>query len=146
MLSTQGLLLLRDIELSFCAGAWLSVIVLSYAVVDATLRDIETGDYKSKAADLYGENEDLDWLRRLRNELVHVLPPGSPSLVWKHSPNDLVACHAALEADACRAVTLAYKAIYANVEPNSRSNGRAAEVPASSTAVAARRSPRRYGS
>ncbi|MES2383280.1 MAG: hypothetical protein V4593_01945 [Pseudomonadota bacterium] len=113
MLSTQGLLLLRDIERAFCAGAWLSVVVLAYAVVDATLRDVATGDYKSKAADLYGSNPDLDWLRTLRNEIVHVSPPGSPSGLWKLPATDLSACHEALEHEAQRAVALAYRQVFA---------------------------------
>ena len=112
-LSTQGLLLLYDIEKAFCAGAWLSVIVLAYAVVDATLRDVATGDYKSKAADLYGSNSDLEWLRNIRNQIVHVSPPGTPSALWKLPPNNLPACQEALEPEAKRAVALAYRQIYA---------------------------------
>lgn len=113
ILSTQGRLLLHDIEKSFCAGAWLSVIVLAYAVVDATLRDVATGDYKSKATDLYGSNPDLDWLRTLRNEIVHVSPPRSPSSLWKLPATDLSACHDALEPEAQRAVALAYRQVFA---------------------------------
>jgi hypothetical protein len=112
-LSTQGLLLLNDIEKAFCAGAWISVIVLTYAVVDATLRDIATGDYRSKAADLYGSNSDLEWLRNIRNQIVHVSPPGTRSELWKLPPSNLAACHEALEPEAGRAVTLAYRQVYA---------------------------------
>lgn len=112
-LSTQGLLLLRDIERAFCAGAWLSVVVLAYAVVDATLRDVVTGDYKSKGVDLYRSNPDLDWLRNLRNAIVHVSPPGSASVLWKLPASDLSACHEALEEDAQRAVALAYRHVFA---------------------------------
>jgi len=112
-LSTQGLLLLHDIEKAFCAGAWMSVVVLAYAVVDATLRDVVTGDYKSQAADLYGSNPDLEWLRNLRNQVVHVSAPGTPSTLWKLPPSDLMGCHNALEPEAKRAVTLAYRQVYA---------------------------------
>ncbi|MDB5810172.1 MAG: hypothetical protein JWN94_2294 [Betaproteobacteria bacterium] len=112
-LSTQGLLLLYDIEKAFCAGAWISVIVLSYAVVDATLRDVATGDYYGKAADLYGSNFELEWLRKMRNQIVHVPPPGTPSLLWKQQPSNFPACHEALEPEAQRAVTLAYRQVYA---------------------------------
>lgn len=114
VLSTHGLLLLHDIEKSFCAGAWVSVIVLSYAVVDATLRDVATGDYRASARDLYGRNPDLEWLRNLRNQIVHVSPPGSASDLWKLPANDLVACHEALELDARWAVTLAYRQVFAH--------------------------------
>ena len=112
-LSTQGLLLLYDIEKAFSVGAWMSVIVLAYAVVDATLRDVATGDYKSKAADLYGSNSDLEWLRNIRNQIVHVSPPGTPSLLWKQQSSNLPACQEALEPEAKRAVALAYRQVYA---------------------------------
>jgi hypothetical protein len=112
-LSTQGLLLLIDIEKAFCAGAWLSVIVLSYAVVDATLRDVTSGDYKSPASELYGGNRDLDWLRNLRNQIVHVGQPGNQSALWKLAPYNLPECHAALEEESKRAVMLAYRQVYA---------------------------------
>jgi hypothetical protein len=113
-LSTQGLLLLCDIEKAFCAGAWISVIVLAYAVVDATLRDIATGDYKSKAAYLYGSDADLEWLRNIRNQAVHVSPPGSPPALWKLPPNNLAACQEALEPEARRAVVIAYRQVHAH--------------------------------
>ena len=112
-LSTQGLLLFMDIERAYVAGAWLSVVVLSYAVIDATLRDIVTGDYKRAAREIYGANADLDWLRTLRNDIIHVSAAGTPSTLWQRPPSDLVACHAALEDDAQRAVRLAYRQVYA---------------------------------
>jgi hypothetical protein len=112
-LSTQALLLLCDLEKAFCAGAWISVIVLAYAVADATLREIATGDYKSKAADLYGSNADLEWLRKIRNQAVHVSVPGSPSVLWKVPPNNLAACQEALEPEAKRAVVIAYRQVHA---------------------------------
>jgi hypothetical protein len=115
-ISTQGLLLLIDVEKSFCAGAWLSVVVLSYAIVDATLRDITTGDYIAKTKELYGTDPDLEWLRSLRNQVVHVSPTGSPSAVWKLPANDLAACHAALEPEAKRAIALAYRQVHARAD------------------------------
>lgn len=114
MLSTQGLLLLCDIEKAFCAGAWISVIVLAYAVVDATLRDIATGDYKNNAAHLYGSDPDLKWLRNIRNQAVHVSPPGTPSVLWKLPPSNLAACQEALESEARRAVVIAYRQVHAH--------------------------------
>jgi hypothetical protein len=110
-LSTQGLLLLRDIEIAFCAGAWLSVIILSYAAIDATLRDVQTGDHDSMTAEPYGDDPELDWLGGLRNQLVHVSPPGTPSAVWKLPPADLIACHAALEPETKRPVAMVYRQI-----------------------------------
>ena len=111
--SSHTLLLLIDIELAFCAGAWLSVIVLSQASVEATLRQITTGDYKSKAAAMFGSDSELQWLRTLRNEVIHAAEPGTPSQLWKLAPDSLISCHSALEPEAQRAVTLVYKAAYA---------------------------------
>jgi hypothetical protein len=115
-LSSHSLLLLIDIELAFCAGAWLAVLVLSQASVEATLRQILTDDYDSSAATLFGKVAELHWLRGLRNEILHVAEPGTPSQIWKLPSDDLPSCHAALEPEAKRAVTLAYRALYVGAE------------------------------
>jgi hypothetical protein len=111
--SSHSLLLLIDIELAFCAGAWLSVVVLSHASVEATLRQISLEDYSSRAVALFGKDPELHWLRVLRNEVLHAAEPGSPSQLWKLPPENLVHCHSALEPEAKRAISLAYKAVYA---------------------------------
>jgi hypothetical protein len=110
--SSHSLLLLIDIELAFCAGAWFAVIVLSHASVEATLRQIEQNDFSSTAAKLFGLDPELKWLRVLRNEVLHAAEPGSPSQLWKDRPEDLIRCHSLLEPEAKRAVALAYKAVY----------------------------------
>ena len=110
--SSHSLLLLIDIELAFCAGAWLSVVVLCQACVEATLRQITTEDYKASAATLFAGNPDLQWLRQIRNEVLHAYEPGTPSDLWKLPSDNIVACHSALQAEAQRAVALAYEAVY----------------------------------
>ncbi len=115
-LSPQGLLLQRDLEIAFFAGAWISVIVISYAAIEATARDIAIGDYESSSAKLFDSSEELQQLRKLRNQLVHVSPPGTPSVVWKLQSNDLAASHTSLEDEARRAVELVFRAIYASNE------------------------------
>lgn len=114
-LSSHALLLI-DIERAFCAGAWLAVVTLSHASVEATLRQILYEDYDSSAVELFGKVEDLHWLRAIRNEILHASEPGTPSKIWKHSSDDLPACHAALEPEAKRAVELAYRALYVGAE------------------------------
>jgi hypothetical protein len=106
------LLLQIDIERAFCAGAWLSVIVLSHASVEAMLRQILLNDYKSTSAELSGSIDDLHWLRLLRNEVLHAAEPGTPSQLWKRSSDNIPNCHDALEPEARRAVEIAYKALY----------------------------------
>ena len=110
-LSTHGLLLQVDARRAFLAGAWASVIVMAQATIEATLRDLQTQDYKSKAKELFLDQEDLERIRCLRNELVHPQAPGTKSLIWVVSGGDYAACHAALETDAKKAYELMLEAI-----------------------------------
>jgi hypothetical protein len=109
--STQGLLLLLDVQRAFVGGAWLSVIVLAQAAIEATIREIETQDFESKAKALFDGLPELERIRELRNEIVHPLKPGSRSLVWA-TTHDIAGCHDALEIDAKRAVELLFKVVY----------------------------------
>lgn len=111
-ISTTALLLEVDIRAAFCAGAWLSVVVLSAAAVEAQFRHVYTEDYESNAFALYGKNPDLQWLRELRNEILHVSKPGSSSNLWKGNPNDLRAVHHALESEAKRAIAIMFSTNY----------------------------------
>ena len=111
-LSTHGLLLQYDIERAFCAGAWLSVIVLVQSAIEATIRDIDSKDYETKAFQIFAGNNELERIRAFRNEILHPLEPGSPSKVWTVSGGDVRACHASLEDDAKLAVQRMYIIIY----------------------------------
>jgi hypothetical protein len=110
--SSHALLLLVDIEYGFRAGAWVSVIVLSQACIEATFRQLDSNNYTSPSIDFLGNDEELNWLRTLRNEVLHSKEPGSISKLWKLPSDDIPACHAALEPDAKRAVQLAFREIY----------------------------------
>jgi hypothetical protein len=110
--STQALLLVRDVELAFYGGAWISVIVLCHAAIDATLRQVRSDDYESTSQALFEGDADLQWLRRLRNNIMHVSEPGAPSAVWKVGGGNVAAAHGALESDARRAVELLFRTIY----------------------------------
>lgn len=111
--SSHALLLLADIEYAFRAGAWLSVIVLSYASIEATFRQLVYENHTSASIDLLGSDEDLNWLRTLRNEVLHSKEPGTESKLWKLTSDDIPACLAALEPEAKRAIRLAFRVIYA---------------------------------
>jgi hypothetical protein len=115
-LSSHSLLLLIDIERAFCAGAWLSAIVLSQASIEATIRQVVKEDYESGAARLFGNDPELRWLRELRNEVLHSGEPGTPSKIWMRSSDNIPECHAALEPEARRAVVVAYRAMYVDTE------------------------------
>lgn len=112
--SSHSLLLLVDIEYAFRSGAWLSVIVLSFACIEATKRQIATNDHTSKATDLVDDDADVKWLRTLRNEVLHSKEPGTEAMIWKGTPDNIPACQAALEPEAKRAVQLAFRVIYEN--------------------------------
>jgi len=107
LLSRHGILLSYDVEIAFCAGAWLSVIVLAHAAIDATLRDLCAFDYETNSKAIFGDDEDLQWLRKLRNHLVHVKPPDHAAALPKEAEDD-----ASLETDAQRAAALLYRVIY----------------------------------
>ena len=112
--STNALLLEIDIRAAFRGGAWLSVIVLAAAAIEAQFRHVYTEDYDSKAIALYGANAELHWLRDLRNEILHVSKPGTKSSLWKEAPNDLLACHDALEPEAKRSISIMFRTISVN--------------------------------
>lgn len=95
----------------------MSVIVLSFSCIEATLRQLKTDDYSSNAFELLGDDKDLDWLRTIRNEILHSGEPRSVSKLWKlPSSDDIPACQASLEPEAKRAVRLAFRVIYANTK------------------------------
>ena len=86
----------------------MSVIILCHAAIDATIRDTETGDYASNSKKLFGGDIDLEWLRKIRNRLVHVSPESNPKL------GDFDVYQESLETDAMRAVQLLFCIIYAS--------------------------------
>ena len=112
LLSLHALLLEIDIGHAFCAGAWVSTIVLACAAIEAKVRQIDTENYESKIGALLKWNSELRWLTEMRNEFMHAAQPGTKSNIWKANPNDLGTCHAALEADARRAITIMFKTLY----------------------------------
>src|SRR5438552_27211 len=99
-LSPHGTLLTYDIEIAFCAGAWISVIVLAHAAIDATIRDTELCDYASNSKRIFGGDADLEWLRILRNRLVHAADPETNSYFPEGALDDVAAFQERLEDDA----------------------------------------------
>lgn len=108
LLSDQGTLLIYDVHRAFCAGAWISVIVLCHAAIDSTIRDTELGDYTSNSKKIFGGDAELEWLRKTRNRLVHVSPDTDPKLA------DFDIYHDSREPDARRSVELLFRVIYAS--------------------------------
>lgn len=112
LISSHSLLLEIDIGNAFAAGAWISTIVLACAAIEAKVRQIDTENYESKLAALLKWNSELRWLTDVRNEIMHAGKPGTKSKLWKADPNDLRACHDALESDARRAIIVMFKTLY----------------------------------
>ena len=86
--------LLAELELVFCAGAWASVVILAWTLVEAAERRTSRGDATPPA--------DVDWLREQRNRLVHV------SGALADMPDE-----APLEAAAQGAVRVVFKTLFA---------------------------------
>jgi len=106
-----ALVLFQDMELAYCAGAWISVIIMSISIIDAHLRE-ETGEEKMGTARLlsnYYEGENIDWLRNFRNKYVHC-DINNPIL-------DLDSYYTKekdLEQDATTAIKMVIKALFQN--------------------------------
>jgi hypothetical protein len=109
LVSSQGVFISYDLDIAFCAGAWVSVVILAHAAIDATIRDTELGDYRSNSKVIFADEPDLEWLRKRRNSLVHVREGYDPSDL-----DTIDDYHATLEADARRAMELVFRTFYAN--------------------------------
>jgi len=112
LLSAQGTFLSRDMDLAFCSGAWVAVIIIAHAVIDAWLRDTVEGDYKSNSYQLFGDDHDLQWLRKKRNLLVHVQE--DQTTIDEAELHKIEENYESLEPDARRAVGMVFRVMYAN--------------------------------
>lgn len=87
----QAETLLAELEDVFCAGAWLSTVILSAAVIEAHLRETAApGNPLENTRDLFHRLDlpaEFEELRLLRNRLVHVQPGApvlGPDMHWSH--------------------------------------------------------------
>lgn len=65
VLSEQACALMIDLQAIFCAGAWASTVILAATIVDSQLRYAAPDEVLA---------EELEWLRRTRNALIHENP------------------------------------------------------------------------
>jgi hypothetical protein len=110
LLSEQACALTADLQCVFCAGAWIAVIVLAAAAIDAHLHDSEgfSGNAK-RAIDAAGADPHLHNLRKRRNTLIHA-GPDRPAVTVDQQWAERVR----LEGDARLAVELVFRVFYAN--------------------------------
>ncbi len=98
VLSEQACALMIDLQAVFCAGAWASTVILAAVIVDSQLRYTPSDPALS---------EELAWLRRTRNALVHE-NPNAPELTVE----DQWMNRREWERAARRAVAVALSALY----------------------------------
>jgi hypothetical protein len=82
-LNPRASLLLGELEAVFCAGAWASVVIVAWALVEAEERAAARAAAARREAPR--PEPDADWLRERRNALVHAGAeqeelPGEPAL------------------------------------------------------------------
>lgn len=114
IIGEQATALLVDLQAIFCAGAFISVLIISCTILDSHLREAELGerfDGGMQAAFEFSDNKDeLGWLRKRRNELVHFKSSRGPVI----TVDDHYALRDAHEVDARRAIKLVASVLFEN--------------------------------
>jgi hypothetical protein len=108
--SEQACALIAEVQSVFCAGAWIAVIILAMAVIDAQLRETEVPAFEGNTMRLLeeaGANPAIQQLRKRRNALIHLNPDDPAITVDRQWDN-----RAQLEADARDTVRLMFEAFY----------------------------------
>lgn len=112
LVSDHSTALFMDMQIAYCSGAWLSVVIMSVSVIDAHLRETESLDSKIGTAKLlteYYEGDDIDWLRQLRNRYVH---HNLDKPIFEM--NDWFNNQVQLELNATKAIKMTIKALFQN--------------------------------
>jgi len=110
LVSEQACALAGEVQTAFCAGAWIAVIVLAIAVIDAQLRETELPGFDGstkKLLDSISTNPDLQKLRERRNSFIHVDPENPAITVDQQWANRDI-----LEQEARQAVRLMFETFY----------------------------------
>jgi hypothetical protein len=110
IVSEQACALIGEVQTAFCAGAWVAVLVLAMAVVDAQLREAEVPGFRGNTQQLLDAaqaNPELQRLRERRNSIIHISPENPAITVDQQWAN-----RAELEQEARQAVKLMFEAFY----------------------------------
>lgn len=112
LVGEQALGLLVDLQAAYCAGAFIACVILSCTIVDAHIRETEAGEGFNggigAAFDFSEFQEELEWLRKRRNHLVHFKATRALAI----SVDDHYAQRNSHEEDACRAITLVASVLF----------------------------------
>lgn len=114
VLGEQASALLVDLQAVYCAGAYISVIIIGCAIIDAHLRETEAnnrfeGGMQAAFSELTSV-PNLHWLRKYRNSLVHFKPQAGAAITI----DDQWIQRTSQEADARRAIELVSKVLFEN--------------------------------
>jgi hypothetical protein len=112
LVSEQACALIGEAQACFCAGAWISVIVFAFTVIDAQLRETEAPGFKGNSKRLLedlGLDARFQELRTRRNRIVHI-DPEAPAITVDQQWADRFE----LESEACEAVELMLEAFFAS--------------------------------
>ena len=112
IVSEQACALSVELERLYCTGAWVAVVIVAIAVVDAQLREAELADFRGNTKDLIdavNANPALHRLRKLRNTYVHV-NPDQPAI----TVDQILADDVRLRHDAESAIKLVFEAFFMN--------------------------------
>jgi hypothetical protein len=101
-LDARAGVLLAELEALFCVGAWASVVIVAWALVEAEQRALALA--MARRGEEPRPEPEVDWLREQRNALVHVASD--------HAPDDMPD-EEALEQMAQGAVRVAFKSLFA---------------------------------
>jgi len=110
IVSEQACALIGEVQTAFCAGAWVAVIVLAMAVVDAQIRETELPEFIGNTRQLLiaaDANSDLQRLRERRNAIIHIDPENPAITVDQQWAN-----RTELEQEARQAIRLMFEAFY----------------------------------
>ena len=110
--SEQACALIGEAQTCFCAGAWISVIILAFTVIDAQLRETEVPGFKGNSKRLLddlGFDGGFQKLRERRNQIIHIRSD-SPGITVDQQWAD----RKELEAEAHEAVELMLEAFFSN--------------------------------
>jgi len=101
-LSDQSCALVGEVQVAFCAGAWITVLVMAIAVIESHLAEFGHSDFT--------DNPTLQRLRGRRNSIVHLNPKHPGISVDQQWLNRIQ-----LEAEAKEAVRLMFEVFYSDI-------------------------------